>query len=296
MLGSGPTAAGTLWRPTQHPAPHAGAVADQRRWELRRYEVIPHPARRGGRVGRRAGGRAHHQGRFIRRRRRRQHRPMGRKRLAFEIAKQHEGYYVAIDFTAEPPRPRSSSARCTSPMRCCGSRSSKERRLGDLPLPGRMPSTGERFASEGDGSGEREPIVIVGNLTDDPELRYTPNGAAVVKFRVAVNRRYKDEAGNWKDGDTRTSPSTAGGAWLRTWPSPHAGDARPRGRGACRCAPGRRRRARSARSSDRGRRDRTQPAMGHREVERQGRSSGEWSAPATVGAPMADEETPPDAT
>ena len=45
-------------------------------------------------------------------------------------------------------------------------------------------------------------IIITGNLTDDPELRYTPNGAAVVKFRVAVNRRYKDEAGNWKDGDT----------------------------------------------------------------------------------------------
>jgi single stranded DNA-binding protein len=45
-------------------------------------------------------------------------------------------------------------------------------------------------------------VTIVGNLTDDPELRYTPNGAAVVKFRVAVNRRYKDEAGNWKDGET----------------------------------------------------------------------------------------------
>jgi len=40
-------------------------------------------------------------------------------------------------------------------------------------------------------------IIITGNLTDDPELRYTPNGAAVVKFRVAVNKRYKDEAGNW---------------------------------------------------------------------------------------------------
>ena len=45
-------------------------------------------------------------------------------------------------------------------------------------------------------------ITIVGNLTDDPELRYTPNGAAVVKFRVAVNRRFRDESGQWKDGDT----------------------------------------------------------------------------------------------
>lgn len=45
-------------------------------------------------------------------------------------------------------------------------------------------------------------VTIVGNLTDDPELRYTPNGAAVAKFRVAVNRRYQDQAGQWKDGET----------------------------------------------------------------------------------------------
>jgi single-strand DNA-binding protein len=44
-------------------------------------------------------------------------------------------------------------------------------------------------------------VTIVGNLTDDPELRYTPNGAAVTNFAVAVNRRFKDEAGNWKDGE-----------------------------------------------------------------------------------------------
>ena len=46
-------------------------------------------------------------------------------------------------------------------------------------------------------------VTIVGNLTDDPELRYTPNGAAVANFRVAVSRRMKDEAtGQWKDADT----------------------------------------------------------------------------------------------
>ena len=46
-------------------------------------------------------------------------------------------------------------------------------------------------------------VTIVGNLTDDPELRYTPNGAAVANFRVAVSRRTKDEAtGQWKDADT----------------------------------------------------------------------------------------------
>ncbi len=46
-------------------------------------------------------------------------------------------------------------------------------------------------------------VTIVGNLTRDPELRYTPNGAALVKFGVAVSRRFKDEAtGQWKDAET----------------------------------------------------------------------------------------------
>ena len=44
-------------------------------------------------------------------------------------------------------------------------------------------------------------VTLVGNLTDDPELRYTPNGAAVCKFRIAVNRRIPDGSGGWKDGE-----------------------------------------------------------------------------------------------
>jgi single-strand DNA-binding protein len=45
-------------------------------------------------------------------------------------------------------------------------------------------------------------VTMVGNLTDDPELRYTPQGAAVANFRIAVNHRFKDAAGNWQDGET----------------------------------------------------------------------------------------------
>src|SRR3954452_2573798 len=45
-------------------------------------------------------------------------------------------------------------------------------------------------------------ITVVGNLTDDPELRFTPSGAAVAKFRVASTPRTLDRAsGQWKDGD-----------------------------------------------------------------------------------------------
>ena len=43
-------------------------------------------------------------------------------------------------------------------------------------------------------------ITIVGNLTDDPELRYTPNGVAVTNMRVAVNRRmFNKESNAWDD-------------------------------------------------------------------------------------------------
>ena len=46
-------------------------------------------------------------------------------------------------------------------------------------------------------------ITIVGNLVDDPELRFTPSGAAVAKFRVASTPRCLDKATNeWKDGDS----------------------------------------------------------------------------------------------
>src|ERR1700710_1415777 len=45
-------------------------------------------------------------------------------------------------------------------------------------------------------------ITIVGNLTDDPELRFTPSGAAVAKFRIASTPRTFDRQSNeWKDGE-----------------------------------------------------------------------------------------------
>ena len=46
-------------------------------------------------------------------------------------------------------------------------------------------------------------ITIVGNLVDDPQLRYTPTGNAVANFRVASTPRFMDRATNeWKDGDS----------------------------------------------------------------------------------------------
>ena len=46
-------------------------------------------------------------------------------------------------------------------------------------------------------------ITIAGNLVDDPELRFTPAGQPVAKFRVASTPRFRDNAtGEWKDGDS----------------------------------------------------------------------------------------------
>jgi single-strand DNA-binding protein len=45
-------------------------------------------------------------------------------------------------------------------------------------------------------------ITVIGNLTDNPDLRFTPSGAAVAKFRIASTPRFFDKAsGEWRDGD-----------------------------------------------------------------------------------------------
>jgi len=44
-------------------------------------------------------------------------------------------------------------------------------------------------------------VTLIGNLTDDPELKHLPNGSAVANFRIAVTPRVKD-GDTWRDGDT----------------------------------------------------------------------------------------------
>lgn len=42
-------------------------------------------------------------------------------------------------------------------------------------------------------------VIMLGNLTADPELKYLPNGTAVCQFNVAVNRKWKDQSGQDKE-------------------------------------------------------------------------------------------------
>lgn len=46
-------------------------------------------------------------------------------------------------------------------------------------------------------------ITVIGNLTADPELRFTPSGSAVANFTIASTpRNFDRQAGEWKDGET----------------------------------------------------------------------------------------------
>lgn len=45
-------------------------------------------------------------------------------------------------------------------------------------------------------------VILIGNLTRDPELRYTPNNTAVADFGLAVNRNYQDGSGDWQEETT----------------------------------------------------------------------------------------------
>lgn len=42
-------------------------------------------------------------------------------------------------------------------------------------------------------------VLMVGNLTNDPELKYTHKGIPVINFRIASSRRFRDSSGEWKE-------------------------------------------------------------------------------------------------
>jgi len=140
-------------------------------------------------------------------------------------------------------------------------------------------------------------IVIVGNLTRDPELRYTPNGAALVKFGIAWSKRAPDESGQWRDVETSFFNVTAwrqlaenvaesltqgsrvvvvGRLRTNTWETPEG----------------------EKRSTVETEADEVAPSLkwATAKVERQGRGGDSWSAGAVaVGAGGQNEETGPDA-
>ena len=138
-------------------------------------------------------------------------------------------------------------------------------------------------------------VMIVGNVTRDPELRYTPNGAALVKFGVAVSRRVRDDSGQWKDADTSFFDVTA---W-RTLAENVAESIRQ----GSRVVVVGRLRTNTWETPEGDRRSKVEieaeevaPSLkwATAKVERQGRGMGQsdWSSSVTVGAGGPEEETP----
>ena len=92
-------------------------------------------------------------------------------------------------------------------------------------------------------------VVLVGNLTRDPELRHTPSGTAVCSLRLAVNTRRKDGAtGEWTEKPNYFD-ITVWGSRARTAPSTSPRAGRSGSTAGSSGASGRPRTARSARRS-----------------------------------------------
>lgn len=53
-------------------------------------------------------------------------------------------------------------------------------------------------------------VILIGNLTRDPELRYTAKGTAIGKLGLAVNRKWRNEAGEWQEEVTFIDVSAFG--------------------------------------------------------------------------------------
>ena len=122
----------------------------------------------------------------------------GRRRLAYEIKKKSEGIYAVVNMTRGVGHRQGAGPPARSQRVGPADQAPASRRLSS-PLPLRhRPDEKQGVDMAGDTI-----ITIIGNLTGDPELRFTPSGAAVANFTVASTPRQFDRQSNeWKDGET----------------------------------------------------------------------------------------------
>jgi single-strand DNA-binding protein len=130
----------------------------------------------------------------------------GRRKLAYEIDHRDEGAYHLLTFTATPETLDEISRVLKiddAVIRHLATRRPEGGPTGPVAAP--APIGDDTRAEPADAPEEEYPmaainrVVLVGNLTKDPELRHTPSGTAVCNLRLAVNTRRKDETGQWVD-------------------------------------------------------------------------------------------------
>ena len=121
----------------------------------------------------------------------------GKRTLAYEVNHKREGYYVVVEFTAEP-------ATVAALDRMLGLADEVIRhkvvRLPDHKAPG-GPVRGQLSdRARGADMPSDNSVTLVGNVTRDPELRFTNTGQANVTFGLAVNRRWQNrQTQEWEE-------------------------------------------------------------------------------------------------
>ena len=131
----------------------------------------------------------------------------GRRPFAYEVKHRREGYYVLIEFTGrdpdgQRPRPAAVAGRRGHPpqgdpaARQGGRADRRPERPGGVGEPGRLSRAAEK---EGNMATDNT-VVLVGNVTRDPELRFTNTGQATATFGLAVNRRWQNrQTQEWEE-------------------------------------------------------------------------------------------------
>ena len=121
----------------------------------------------------------------------------GKRRFAYEINKKEDGYYVVFNLVAPGGASTTSSAPCASRTTSSATSSSAcptprpRAAAWRAPRPDRPPH--RRRTTMADNT-----VTLVGNLTREPELRFTKAAGGVATFGVAVNRRYQQN-GEWQE-------------------------------------------------------------------------------------------------
>ncbi len=120
----------------------------------------------------------------------------GRRTFAYELQHKREGYYVVIELTAEPP--------AVADMERVFVLADEVLRHKVMRIPDKVAGRRAEAAAASSGGGltmaNGNVVTLVGNITRDPELRFTNTGQATSSFGLAVNRRWQNrQTQEWEE-------------------------------------------------------------------------------------------------